>query len=172
MLNPRGPAEGSSVEDMKELPPDEANSSRTVQLGTSLNPEQRSEVLAFLRLNVDLDHKLVKQKRRPFDTERYKDKADEVSTLFDAGFIKKIAMHPLDKQKTIFITDKGLYCYRVMPFGLKNIGVTYQRLVNQMFAKQIGHIMEVYVNDMLVKNVRAANHLTDLRETFTILREY
>ena len=39
-----------------------------------------------------------------------------------------------------------------MPFGLKNAGATYQRLVNKMFSKQIGRNMEVYVDDMLIKS--------------------
>ena len=46
----------------------------------------------------------------------------------------------------------GLYRYKVVPFGLKNAGATYQRLVNLMFQKQIGNNMEVYVDDMLVKS--------------------
>ena len=57
-----------------------------------------------------------------------------------------------DQQKTVFITSQGLYCYKVMPFGLKNIGATYQRLVNKIFSKQIKRNMEVYVDDMLVKS--------------------
>ena len=48
--------------------------------------------------------------------------------------------------------SRGLYCYKVMPFGLKNAGTTYQRLVNKMFSKQIGRNMEVYMDDMLVKS--------------------
>ena len=55
-----------------------------------------------------------------------------------------------DQEKTTFITSQGLYCYKVMPFGLKNGGATYQRLVNQMFSKQIERNMEVYVDGMLV----------------------
>ena len=42
----------------------------------------------------------------------------------------KIQMAKENQEKTIFITSQGLYCYRVMPFGLKNAGATYQRLVN------------------------------------------
>ena len=42
----------------------------------------------------------------------------------------QICMHLADEEKTSFITDQGTYCYRVMPFGLKNAGATYQRLVN------------------------------------------
>ncbi|KAM2181844.1 hypothetical protein ACFX1Q_032409 [Malus domestica] len=59
-----------------------------------------------------------------------------------------------------------------MPFGLKNVGTTYQRLVNSMFTEQIGKSMEVYVNDMLVKSKHANQHITNLSETFTILKRY
>ena len=45
----------------------------------------------------------------------------------------QILMHIPDQEHTSFITDRGLYCYKVMPFGLKNARVTYQRLVNMMF---------------------------------------
>ncbi|KAK0588973.1 hypothetical protein LWI29_007925 [Acer saccharum] len=51
-------------------------------------------------------------------------------------------MHKPDEEKTTFTTDQGLYCYTVMPFGLKNAGAIYQRLVNKMFARQIGKNME------------------------------
>ncbi|XP_058216700.1 uncharacterized protein LOC131327565 [Rhododendron vialii] len=63
----------------------------------------------------------------------------------------QIRMHEGEKEKTSFIINRGLYCYRVMPFGLKNAGATYQRLVNKMFKQQIGCNVEVYVDDMLVK---------------------
>src|SRR5262249_4199502 len=69
-------------------------------------------------------------------------------------------------------TDTGLYFYSRMPFWLKNAGATYQRLVNQMFSSQLGQNMEVYVDDMLVKSMRASTHLTDLEETFNTLRQY
>ena len=59
-----------------------------------------------------------------------------------------------------------------MPFGLKNIGVTYQRLVNKMFNRQIGRNMEVYVDDMLVKSKEENTHLDDLKEIFATLRQY
>lgn len=77
-----------------------------------------------------------------------------------------------DQEKTAFITNQGLYYYRVMPFGLKNAGATYQRLVNQMFSKQIGKNMEVYVDDMLVKSKEEEDHLDNLMETFNTLRQY
>ena len=53
-----------------------------------------------------------------------------------------------------------------MPFGLKNVGATYQRLVNHMFRPQIGQNVEVYVNDMLVKSQDEEIHLDSLQETF------
>ena len=59
-----------------------------------------------------------------------------------------------------------------MPFELRNVGATYQRLVNQMFSKKIGKNMEVYVDDMLVKSRKTETHLADLQETFDTLRRY
>ena len=56
-----------------------------------------------------------------------------------------------------------------MLFRLKNTGTTYQRLVNKMFAQQIRLIVEVYIDDMLVKRAQKVSHLDDLRETFTLL---
>ena len=69
----------------------------------------------------------------------------ELLSFMDAfsGY-NQISMDPGDQEKTSFITGQGTYCYRVMPFGLKNAGATYQRLVNKMFQKQIGASMEVY----------------------------
>ena len=59
-----------------------------------------------------------------------------------------------------------------MPFGLKNVGITYQRLVNHMFRPQIGQNVEVYVDDMLVKSLDEEKHLDDLQQTFVTLRQY
>nr|XP_017228314.1 PREDICTED: uncharacterized protein LOC108203710 [Daucus carota subsp. sativus] len=70
----------------------------------------------------------------------------------------QIPMHEPDQEHTSFITDRGLYCYIGMPFGLINAGATYQRLVNIMFKEQIGKTMEVYVYDMLVKSKEAQDH--------------
>ena len=81
-------------------------------------------------------------------------------------------MEEADQEKTSFVTSQGLFCYKVMPFGLKNAGVIYQRLMNKMFAHQIGRNIQVYVNDMLVKNLQEDDHLDDLRETFDTLRSY
>lgn len=65
----------------------------------------------------------------------------------------QIKMHTPDRQHTSFVNDCGLYCYTVMPSGLKNARATYQRHVNKMFQDMIGKTMEVYVDDMLVKSI-------------------
>ncbi|XP_013639626.1 PREDICTED: uncharacterized protein LOC106344874 [Brassica oleracea var. oleracea] len=98
---------------------------------------------------------------------------NELLSLMDtfAGY-NQILMHPEDQEKTSFITERGTYCYKVMPFGLKNARATYQRLVNEMFSEQLGNTMEVYIDDMLVKTFRAKSHVNDLRKCFAILNEY
>ncbi|KAG1347440.1 putative RVT_1 domain-containing protein [Cocos nucifera] len=97
----------------------------------------------------------------------------ELLTFIDAfsGY-NQIQMAPEDEEKTTFVTDCGLYCYRIMPFGLKNVGATYQCLVNKIFKEQIGRNMEVYVDDMLVKSRASIDHLADLEETFGALRKH
>ena len=84
----------------------------------------------------------------------------------------QIRMDESDQEKTSFVTSQGLFCYKVMPFGLKNARATYQRLMNKMFAHQIGRNVQVYVDDMLVKSLHEVDHLDDLRETFDTLRSF
>ena len=81
-------------------------------------------------------------------------------------------MDPNNQENTSLVTGRGMYYYQVMPFGLKNAGATYQRLVNIMFQKQIGASMEVYINDMLVKSVKAELHVDHLVESFQVLKDY
>ncbi|KAL0366948.1 UNVERIFIED_CONTAM: Retrovirus-related Pol polyprotein from transposon opus [Sesamum radiatum] len=59
-----------------------------------------------------------------------------------------------------------------MPFGLKNAGATYQRLVNNMFQEKIGKNMEVYIDDMLIKSKRKEDHTRDLQACFGILQRF
>ena len=97
----------------------------------------------------------------------------ELLSFMDAfSSYNQISMDPSDQEKTSFVTGQGTYCYRVMPFGLKNPGATYQRLVNKMFQKQIGTSMEVYIDDMLVKSVKAKLHITHLAKAFQVLKSY
>ena len=81
----------------------------------------------------------------------------------------QIPMHSPDAEKIAFITSHGLYCYNVMPFGLKNTGATYQRLVTKIFLPLIGRTMEVYIDDILVKTKVHLDHTKVLQETFELL---
>nr|KYP72709.1 Transposon Ty3-I Gag-Pol polyprotein [Cajanus cajan] len=84
----------------------------------------------------------------------------------------QIMMYPPDEVYTSFITDHANFCYRVMPFGLKNAGATYQRLMDKVFHQQIGRNMEVYVDDMVVKTTSPEAHAADLAEVFRQIRNH
>ena len=77
-----------------------------------------------------------------------------------------------DQEKTAFVTPVGNYHYKVMPFGLKNAGSTYQWMMTKIFEPQLGKNVEVYIDDMVVKNKLASEHVGDLTSIFEILREY
>ena len=81
----------------------------------------------------------------------------------------QIRMNEVDQS---FITNQCLFCYKVMPFDLKNTCTTYQRLMNKMFTNQIGRNVQVYIDDMLVKSRKEDDHLEDLKETFDTLCSY
>lgn len=59
-------------------------------------------------------------------------------------------MEESDQEKTSFITSQRLFCYKVMPFKLKDVSATYQRLVNKIVKQQIGKNIEVYVDDIII----------------------
>ena len=97
----------------------------------------------------------------------------ELVSFMDAySSYNQIRICPEDEDKIVFTTDRGLYCYKVMPFGLKNAGAAYQRLVNKVFASLINKTMEVYIDDMLVKSLKKEDHVTDLQEMFALLQKY
>ncbi|KAI5317143.1 hypothetical protein L3X38_036850 [Prunus dulcis] len=149
-------------------------------------------------LHVNPANKPVVQKRRNFAPERVANIEAEIDKLLAARFIEEridqlvdstsgnqllsfmdaysgynqIMMYDDDKAKTSFIIERGTYYYKVMPFGLKNAGATYQRLVNKIFKEQISRTMEVYVDDMLVKAPKRGDHLKNLTEAFSLLRQY
>ena len=75
-----------------------------------------------------------------------------------------------DQEKTSFVTHIGNYHYKVMSFGLKNAGSTYQRMMTKMFEAQMGKNIEVYIDDMVVKSKMVSEHVRDLTNIFKILR--
>ena len=70
------------------------------------------------------------------------------------------------------MTPIGNYHYKVMPFGLKNVGSTYQRMMTRMFERQLGKSIEIYINDMVVKSKVVSEHVGDFRVIFDILRKH
>ncbi|GKV33305.1 hypothetical protein SLEP1_g41831 [Rubroshorea leprosula] len=241
---------------------DDRDPSRKTQIGTKLNPEERAELIAFLRANKDVfawtsadmpriptsvfQHKLstnplkkpITQKRRLFEGERLQVIKEEVEKLLQAGFVRRVdycervanpvlvkkangkwrmcidytnlndacpkdcypmpnidklveaasgnerlslldaysgyhqvPMASEDEEKTSFYAGDEIYCYVMMPFDLKNAGATYQKMVTIVFRAQIGRNLEVYVDDIVVKSLKADDHLTDLGETFNNLRQ-
>jgi len=84
----------------------------------------------------------------------------------------QIKMYPDDKKYTSFRTPLGVYCYTVMPFGLKNAGATYQRAVNAIFHKHIRKTVECYVDDIVVESRVKSDHIADLKTVFDIMRAH
>lgn len=78
----------------------------------------------------------------------------------------QILMSPTDAPKTAFMTGRSNYYYEVMPFSLKNSGVTYQHLMDTVFSSQIGRNLKVYVEDMVIKKSEGRDHFIYMKETF------
>ncbi|GJT03970.1 reverse transcriptase domain-containing protein [Tanacetum coccineum] len=83
----------------------------------------------------------------------------------------KIQMAKKDEEKTTFHTDEGVFCYTKMPFGLKNVGATYQRLVDTIFEGQMGRNLEAYVDDMVIKSKTQPEMIKDVKETLLTLKK-
>ncbi|XP_068503685.1 uncharacterized protein [Phaseolus vulgaris] len=97
----------------------------------------------------------------------------EMLSFLDAfsGY-NQIKMHPRDEGKTAFMTETCSYCYKVMPFGLKNAGATYQRLMDKVLAPMLGRNVQAYVDDMVVTSPDRRRHTTDLEELFATISKY
>ena len=81
-------------------------------------------------------------------------------------------MTPEDMEKTTFLTMWGTFCYKVMPFGLKNIEATYQRAMVTLFHDMMHKEIEVYVDDMIAKSQGEEDHVMNLRKLFERLRKF
>jgi hypothetical protein len=77
-----------------------------------------------------------------------------------------------DEEKTTFITPYGVYCYQVMPFGLKNAGATYQRMMQNCLGSQIRRNIQVYIDDVVITTRKEETLINDLQETFDNLDRY
>nr|GEY48818.1 hypothetical protein [Tanacetum cinerariifolium] len=138
----------------------------------------------------------VRQKKRGHAPERARAIQAEVQKLVDVEIMREVYYHDwlsnpfmvkkhdgswrmlpsnttaeADKEKTAFHTRQGVYGYTKMPFGLKNAGATYQRLMDKAFESQVGRNIEVYMDDMVVKSHTKAKMVRDIEETFWTLRK-
>jgi len=84
----------------------------------------------------------------------------------------QIKIKESDQHKIAFRTPWGNFCYKVMPFGLKNARATYQRAMTTMFHDFIHKTVEVYVDDILVKSKKKEDHVNDIKEAFDRMRQY
>nr|XP_025678020.1 uncharacterized protein LOC112777850 [Arachis hypogaea] len=151
-----------------------------------INPDLMSH-----RLAVDPKAKPIAQRRRKMSPDRATElvrrtpSLPNIDGLVDAASghrylsfmdaysgYNQIPMHRLDEEKTAFITPDGTYCYTVMPFGLKNAGATYQRLVNKIFRDLSGNKLEVYIDDMLAKTESGEQLTDDLKVIMNTLRKH
>jgi hypothetical protein len=91
----------------------------------------------------------------------------------NAGY-NQIFMAPEDIHKTAFRVPGavGLFEYVVMTFGLKNAGATYQRAMNHIFHDLIGNLVEIYIDDVVVKSASVEGHLDDLRQVLERTRRF
>uniref|UniRef100_A0A2N9H2V5 RNase H type-1 domain-containing protein n=1 Tax=Fagus sylvatica TaxID=28930 RepID=A0A2N9H2V5_FAGSY len=136
-------------EELNTIILDDEHPEKSTRIGANLTPQTRESIIHFLKKNKDIfawSHE-------------------------DMPGYNQIVMDEADHEKKSFITC-GLFCYKVMPFELKNAGATYQQLMNRMFHDQIGKNVEVYIDDMLVKSKEEDDHLKDLEKTFNTLRKY
>lgn len=83
-----------------------------------------------------------------------------------------ISLAEEDKEHKAYFSPRGLYCYTLMPFELRNDGATYQRILEKLFAKWVHTTLEVYVDDVLVKSKESEDHVRNLKEIFDQVRKY
>ncbi|GKC25891.1 reverse transcriptase domain-containing protein, partial [Tanacetum coccineum] len=125
----------------------------------------------------NMEHKLneynyidsVKQKKHGLAPKQNKAACEEVDEVTKAGY-HQIQMAEGDEYKTVFFTEKEVFCYQKMPFGLKNTRATYQRLVDKVFNGQIRQNLKAYIDDMVIKSSSKEYMLMDIQETFDRLR--
>src|SRR3954469_19992832 len=89
---------------------------------------------------------------------------DLLSFLDAYSGYNQIRMKEEDEEHTSFITPYGVFCYKTMPFGLKNASATYQRMMKACLKEQIGRNVQVYVDDIVIKTYKADTLLDDLQK--------
>ncbi|PKI76924.1 hypothetical protein CRG98_002711 [Punica granatum] len=207
----------TSVEPTEEINVGTEEESRTLKIGTSLDPIQWARMIDFLkeyqeeevikqinagflevynysewvanimpvekkdgRVRVSVDYQDL-NKASPKDNfplphidVLVDNTARHTLFSFRDGFsgYNHIRMAEEDKIKTMFITMLGTFCYRVMPFGLKNAGATYQKAMVTLFHDMMHKEIEIYVDDMIAKSKEGEDYLVNLKRLFDRLKKY
>src|SRR3954470_16270792 len=97
---------------------------------------------------------------------------EKLSFLDAYSVYNQIRLKVEDQVKTAFITPFGVFCYNTMPFGLKNVGATYQWCMQACLSDQIGRNVQVYIDDIIIKTYRSSTLLKDLCKTFASVNKY
>ncbi|KAG9442517.1 hypothetical protein H6P81_018371 [Aristolochia fimbriata] len=97
---------------------------------------------------------------------------EALSFMDGSSGYNQIWMDPKDEELTAFRTPKGIFCYKVMPFELKNAGATYQRAMQNIFDDFLHKRVECYVDNLVVKTKQRSGHLLDLKGVFERLRRF
>ncbi|PKI66986.1 hypothetical protein CRG98_012651 [Punica granatum] len=159
----------TSVEPMEEINVGTEDEPRTLKIRTGLDTTQRARMTDFLtraspKDNFPLPHIDVLVDNTARHT--------QFSFMDDFSGYNQIRMAEEDKIKTTFTTMWGTFCYRVIPFGLKNAGATYQRAMVTLFHDMMHKEIEVYIDDMIAKSKEGEDHLVHLKRLFDRLKEY
>jgi len=97
---------------------------------------------------------------------------ERMSFMNDFSGYNQIKMYSDDEKHTSFRTSLGVFCYTVMPYGLKNAGATDQCAMSVIFHDHLRKTVECYVDDIAIKNPDKNNHLHDLRMIFDLMRAH
>nr|GEU29322.1 reverse transcriptase domain-containing protein [Tanacetum cinerariifolium] len=155
-----------------------------VAIRGTLSDKGRTELCSILKKNLDIfswkpskmigvlrDHERGLLPRLAIQTSHGKETQRQLADCFLDAYkgYHQIQLEEPDEEKTAFHTRQRVYCYTKLPFGLKNAGATYQRLMDKAFESQIGRNIEVYVDDLVVKSYTEAKMMRDIEETFCTL---
>ncbi|RVW86747.1 Retrovirus-related Pol polyprotein from transposon opus [Vitis vinifera] len=150
-----------------------ADQPRELRIGSDLSTDERDSLIQLLRSY--LDARPVKQKLRRLHPRWSLQVKEEIQKQLSVGFLSVVEypewlanVVPVPKKdgkrhgEDVLHYEWGTYCYRVMPFGLKNAGATYQRAATTLFHDMMHRDVEVYVDDMIVKSRDRSDHLAAL----------
>ncbi|XP_058755629.1 uncharacterized protein LOC131628838 [Vicia villosa] len=149
-----------------ELVPLGDNPDKAVKIGKDIPDLARKQIIACLRANADLFAWRAAEMPGLDPEVACHHLSIDLAAKAVVQRYNQIPMARCEKQCTVFMTESGNYYYNVMPFGLKNVGVTYQRMMNKVFRGEIGDTLKVYMDDMIVKSREDTDHTTHLERVF------